>query len=111
MARFYVEETWREGGVDVECYRVDPLKPTEAAHLTAHRMLRPDDDQVARVRLGEFAVPYPDGGFPKRVRRAVLMWLAEHAGYTDADSIEIQMWSDGLRDILARLEAAAGASR
>lgn len=106
MARFYVEETWGDGGVEVVLYRIAPIRPEHAAHMRERGALGPDDEPVGRVQIGEFTVDYPDGGFPKKVRRAALDWLVEHAGMTDADSIEIQLWTNGLRELLERLEAA-----
>ena len=106
MARFYVEETWRDGGVDVELYRVKQMTPEQAARMIERGMLRPDDEQFERVQIGEFVVDYPDGGFPKKVRRAALDWLTEHAGRTDADSIEIQIATKDALEVLDRITAA-----
>lgn len=56
--------------------------------------------------LGALQVSEPVRMTPKGVRAAALAWLAEHAGRTDADSVEIHMWSDLTKDQLGRLEAA-----
>lgn len=109
MARFNVQETWREHGVDVELYRVQPLEPGHAARLIERGMLKADDEPVGQFKIGEFTIGYPEGGFPKKVRRAALAWLAEHAGMTEADSVEIQLSTDGVDEVLARLEAAVSA--
>lgn len=109
MARFYAEATWRDGGVDVECYRIDPLPPDRAARLIERGMLKADDEQVGQVKVGALVVDYPDGGYPKRVRRAIAEWLAEHAGYGDGDSIDILMSTEDVRGLLERLEAAVSA--
>lgn len=111
MTHFHIEATWRDGGVDVECYRIEPLTPEHAARLVEVGMLKPTDEKLTQVKVGEFVVPYPDGGFPKRVRRAALDWLAEHAGYTHADTFELQMWTGEVKETLARLEAAAAAAQ
>lgn len=88
MARFYVEETWRDVGVDVEMFR---------------------DEAGGRVQLGAFVVGYPEGGFPKKVREAALKWLIEHAGMKQGDSLEIQLATEDVRGLLERLEAAVSA--
>jgi hypothetical protein len=109
MARFYIEATWRSDGVAVEMDRVEPLTPERVQRMIERGVLRTEDDRLVRRRVGELTVPYPDGGFPKRVRRAALDWLAEHAGMTEADSFELQMATDDARQVLARLEALVSA--
>lgn len=90
--RFYIEATWGTDGVEVRLDRVEPRAPEEV-----------------RRTIGELVVPYPDGGFQKRVRRAALDYLAEHEGMTDADSFEIQYAThDGL-EVLAQIEALVSA--
>lgn len=46
---------------------------------------------------------------PKRMRRAALEWLAEHAGMTDDDSYELQLAVHDHLEVLARIEAAVAA--
>lgn len=69
-------------------------------------MLKPDDELVGNMQIGEFVVDYPDGAFPKKVRRAALDWLEQNAGMTADDSFELQHWAQDIRELLARLETA-----
>lgn len=109
MAQFYIEETIGPDGAEVVLHRVEPLAPDQAQRLIARGMLKPDDEPVGRTQIGAFTVDYPDGAFPKKVRRAALAWLAEHAGMTEADSVEIQLATREGLELLARIEAAVSA--
>ena len=109
MTRFYIEATWQTGGVAVEMDRVVPLTPEQAQRMIDRGMLKPDDDPITLRKVGELTVPYPDGGFPKRVRRTALDWLREHEGMTEADSFEFLLATDDAREVLARVEALVSA--
>jgi len=108
VARFYVEETWRDGGVDVTLFRVEPFPAEHAARMIERGMLKPDDEPVGPVKRGEFTVTEPMAMSPKRVRRAALAWLAEHEGMTEADSVEIQVGTAAALEVLARIEEMVG---
>lgn len=106
MARFYIEATWQDDGVDVRLYRDEPANAVRAAHSRVVRALKPDGDEAARRRIGEFRVTQRWEMSPKSVRRASLAWLAEHAAMTGDDSFEMQLAGHADLRGLARLEYA-----
>ncbi len=104
MARFRIEATWHDDRVDLCFERCVRLEPDHAARLRARGMLGPDDDAMASTPIGEMAVTEPRKMTPKRVRRAGLDWLAEHAGMIADDSFELQIAVQGDLEALTRLE-------
>lgn len=108
MRKFHIEATWRETGVQVQMDRIIPVPPEQAARMIERGILRADDEPVAREQIGEITITYPEGGIPKRVRRAALDWLTQHAGMTDDDTYELHVAVHADLEALARLEAAHG---
>lgn len=106
MRRYHIEATWHDGYVEIELDRIAPLTPAQHQRMLDTGMMRPDDDPVARTEIGRIRVTDPAAMTPKRVRRAALAWLAEHAGMTDDDSYELQYAVRTDLDALARLEAS-----
>lgn len=109
MRRFHIEATWHDGYVEVQLDRIAPLNPEQHWRMLERGMMKPDDDPVGRTEIGRFQLTEPMQMTPKRVRRAALEWLAEHAGMTDDDSYELQLAVHDHLEVLARIEAAVNA--
>jgi hypothetical protein len=109
MRRFHVDATWRDGAVEVTLDRIEPLDPQQHQRMLQRGMMKPDDDPVGRSEIGRIEITEPRQMTPKRVRRAALDWLAEHAGMSDDDSYEMQIAVKSDLDALTRLEAALDA--
>jgi hypothetical protein len=106
MARFFIEATWQDDGVDVRLYRDEASDAVLGVHQRVARALRPEDDRAGRRRIGEFRVTERTRISPASVRSASLAWLAEHASMTGGDSFEMQIAGHADLRALARLEFA-----
>lgn len=113
MARYRIDATWKlddgDPSVHLAFEKIEPLEPDHAQHLATVGMLRADDDPVGRVDIGELTITELGEMTPKRVRRAGLAWLAEHAGMRPEDSYELHTVTQDGRELLARIEAAVSA--